>query len=147
MRLNKIKAAFVAAVAAVSMSFNATAASANTNGAIPDPGQWCYDWAQANSSKAAGVEINFLGVVGSSSKNNAKCKFVYVYGVSENVGGRWYGYNGVMPATYLPVNFDSACKQQYPGTHVKWFSPTQVPQKITEASRKADMGFTWQCVS
>lgn len=150
MRLaTRAKAAIVTGIAVLSIALGAPNASADEATYVPDPGMWCHEWAEANSNEIVGVTVNFLGVVGSSAQNDAKCKMVYVYGVSEgNAKTGWYGYNGVMPPGYLNVDWDGACRQQYPGTHVKWFDPMSPPlTNIPVANDLAARGYTWQCVN
>lgn len=148
MRLKKIKAGLVAGAALVGALLFSPLASADEGVQVPDPGAWCFEWAQANSSPQVGVEVHFFGVVGSAANNDAKCKLVYAYSVSERGGGRWFGFNGVMPPGYLPVDWNDACRQQYEGTHVKWVDPMPPPlTNIPYANQVANMGHTWQCVS
>lgn len=147
MRFNKIGIGLAAGAVVLGTILAAPSASAEEDVKVPDPGAWCYEWAQANSSTQVGVEVRFLGVVGSSANNDAKCKMAYVYSVSERGGGRWFGFNGVTPPGYLPVDWNDACRQQYDGTHVKWVDPMPPPlANIPYANQVANMGYTWQCV-
>jgi hypothetical protein len=142
MRFFKTKLAAVLTLAATSLSLllGATPASASEQTWVPDPGIWCADWAERNSKEALGFTYIYTGLKGSMAKNNMKCELVYKI-ETEEIGHHMFFRK-------QPVNFNQACAEQFPGTHVKWFEPMAAPMANIPYGNAlaAQMGFTWQCV-
>lgn len=115
---------------------------------VPDGNMWCQYWGQSQLGNAADIEYNFIRMEGSARQNDAKCFYLVSFGVAERVGGRWAGYNGVVPLR-VNMDWDQACKAQYPGSYVRWYDIYQDTLLFTDPGYRiaAATGLTWLCVA
>lgn len=130
--------AIVVGMLVVGTTANASTSSVSSTGGVLDISAYCSTHLPYQNPEQQ-LNVFPAGYRGDAHKNNWACTYnvfhvIPLIGYGDEIGGIPFP----LPTTeHFPIDFNTLCKEQYPGTHARW-----IPAPAT-----GYFGEPWACVN